>query len=253
MGINAQHLDQSGAGKSDNPDRTSHPQVADPTHLEKVLSDLRRAAKQKEPEPLCNAYQALRDAAAAMRMKIEECLRLADEALGRPAGDVIIAAYTRRSCFMCEDGTAPCAACGSSGLIEQDRACMHCDGIGLTPCGFCGGTGWAARSTCPPELATAVLRRQRSAARREVKRLGATAAKLTPQKMRKLPQDLRRSLGGWLIRLQARLSDLAQAEVVDDDQRAYLGSVADKIDACLDLLRIRAEAKADAKADADEQ
>ena len=202
-----------------------------------ALANLRAAAETKKVDPICNAYQTLR--VAANGMAISDMLALADKALGTSAAELVVSAYSHRRCFMCEAGTVPCERCEGSGFLEEGRACQHCDGLAVTACGFCGGTAWPDRNTIPRELVPIVLQRQIMHARADIKRVAVAAAALDPGKVSELTNDRRKQLVSWMIRLNARLVDLINAEAVDEDQQAHFGSLTRKIKICLNVLRQR--------------
>lgn len=200
-----------------------------------ALAELRQAASEKSPEGICAAYEALRNVAQGMR--IGDLLCIAGDAIKQNAGALIVSAYSHRHCFMCLGGTVSCDHCHGEGEVDTDRTCPRCDGIGLVSCGFCGGTGWSDRDTVPREMVSAVIARQLTRARADLNHLSRMAATLTPQKIFLFDMDHRQKLATWMIRLRARLLDLADTGEVDDEQEARLDVIAGKIDACLDILR----------------
>lgn len=202
--------------------------------ISRALDKLRLAAESRRVEPICKAYQALREAAGEMDAK--ELLKMADEALDQPATGLIVSAYSHRRCFMCKNGTVKCDQCRGTGLVEEDRLCPHCDGAKVIACGFCGGTGWTDRNTVPAELKRTILRRQLKHVQEDLKKLAGASSELTAENIRKLPDEERRSLTSWLIRLQARLIDLGGAGLVSEDEQIHMRGLADKIGVCLDLL-----------------
>ena len=203
--------------------------------MAKAMDHFRAAAFERKPEGICAAYQALRNVADGMR--IGELLRLVGEATRQDAPTLIVSAYSHRQCFMCDRGTVSCDHCGGSGELAVGRPCPRCDGIGLSACGFCGGTGWADRNSIPPEIISAVLARQLTRTRRDLRHLVQRAGRLTPKGLRLLDTAHKKDMGAWMMRLQARLLDLAQSEAADEAEEVRLGALAGGINDCLDILR----------------
>ncbi len=144
----------------------NHKQVRAPAHddagdngrkdkLRTALEELAHAAAKKHAEPICTAYSRLRHASRGMHVR--EMFKRADEALGQSSRDLIVTAYSHRHCFMCKGGIVACRSCRGSGQVEKGRKCLSCDGLGLTMCDFCRGTGWADRDSLPREIRPAVL------------------------------------------------------------------------------------------------
>ena len=205
--------------------------------LRKALADFRQAVASKRAESVREAFQALRVAALAGGMKGPETLRLADEAVGQPAGNLLAVAFTRGQCFMCSGGAARCDHCGGSGFLGEERSCPRCDGLAVSECGFCGGTGWPDESDVPEELAAAVARRRQAQAQEDIRRVAGHVAKLKPELVGQLSENQRRAVAGLLIGLAARLSALSRCDSLAEQERDKMVSVADKLDACLDMLR----------------
>lgn len=229
-------IDASGARGHSQGDPSTGAAGAQPDNvaLETSLAEFRAALDQRKIEPICAAYQALRSAAG--KLPLPELLRRARKGANGDVLGTLASAYSHLPCFMCGHGTVACDPCGGSGKLG-DRQCPHCDGFGLAPCGFCRGTGWADRDIIPPELKLPVLRRQLKRARIDVSRLGKTLAGITKANLPAIDPGHRRRLAAWMMRLRARLTDLAANEAASNDQQqAHLINLAGRIDAGLDML-----------------
>jgi len=218
------------------PRRDSHMDaVQDIRH---ALKGLREAVAQRRVEPICLAYQLLREAAQDANMKLSDMLKLADQALPGPAADTILSAFARRRCFMCKSGTVQCEECSGTGIDERSQQCRDCNGAGVTSCDFCGGTGWAGRGTMPREIPSDTLRKRRLAnVKRQLIGLRKTMGKLGTGKAAQLPLNMRRKLALRVMRLQARLRSLARETPVGNDTREHLLAAASKLDPYLAALR----------------
>lgn len=210
----------------------------DPTRQEGLaaaLEHLRRAAVTKDIEPICQAYVALRRVGADLVGR--ELLVLADQRLGFAAAKLVISAYSHRRCYMCSDGTVACDWCDGAGADGRGRPCSQCDGLGLTICGFCGGTGWADRATVPPELARAVARRQLAHVQADLKQLQQSVASLGRDELDHMSPARRGALGGRLVRLRARLVELSTCAACKNGQTAHLAELAQRVGILLHALR----------------
>ena len=203
--------------------------------LEKALEQLREAAETRQVEPICQAYAAL--CGAADHMPARDLLALAGQRLDLPAAGLVISAYSHLRCYMCDEGTIVCDACEGTCQDADGHPCLQCDGLGLTPCGFCGGTGWADRGTIPPELAKAVAKRQLVRVQADLAEVQKLRARLGPEQVGQMSLDRRGALAGRLIRLQARLEELGRHVARNDKQAAYVADLADKVGAFLETLR----------------
>ncbi len=200
-----------------------------------ALQELKNIVKTKKADPICNAYQNLHRAARGM--KVSKLFELINNVLGESGVDIIASAYSHRRCFMCSDGTAQCETCGGTGLLEKGRRCPNCEGLGVTPCGFCRGTGWADRDTIPQELKVAAMKRQSAHLNKELQRLAKAFSGITRESVAGISEKVRTELIHWLMRLENRISDLGESENVFDDDRQVKMAFTQQIDNCLDLLR----------------
>jgi len=216
-------------------DQTHPPGDQDAVELAEALRLLHQAAAGKHVDPICRAYAALRRAAGTMSPR--DVLALAGERLNIPAAALVIAAYAHRRCYMCDDGTVPCDVCEGTAQDDAGHPCPHCDGLGLATCDFCGGTGWADRDEIPPELATAVAKRQLAHVTDELKELQRSVAKLGRDDMDRMPPDQRGALAGRLIRLQARLDELGRCGVCDKKHAAHIAELGKRVGIILQALR----------------
>jgi hypothetical protein len=126
--------------------------------------------------------------------------------------------------------------------------CPQCDGLGIEACSFCLGSGWTDRNEIPEEFRPAVLKRQAHHVEKDIDRLVQSGRKILAS-AEQMTQEDRNRLAAWLIRLQARLTDLARHVKEDGDERAVrYGALAGRIDTILDTLR-RKQAPPEANAE----
>ncbi|MBI5724140.1 MAG: hypothetical protein HZA50_09300 [Planctomycetes bacterium] len=204
--------------------------------LKRALNELRMAIAELRPDGICAAYEKLQKVAQAADFK--DPLKLIEQALGVSGRDVVVSAYTFRHCIMCADGTVPCPQCEGTGQIEEGRKCGRCDGLGLEPCDLCMGTGWGDINTIPHEIRAYVLRRQLAQVQADLNQLGKGLEKLTDQSLKELQQAKRVKVATWLMKLQARLSELARTELANNEQeRTKFIAVASKIDERIEAIR----------------
>lgn len=231
MHIEPDQIDDMNASVQDSDDS-----AAGTNGVASAIQELESVAKTKRADPICSAYQNLRNTARGM--KVSKVFELINQALGQSGADIIASAYSHRHCFMCADGTARCETCSGTGLLEEDRRCPNCEGLGAIPCGFCQGTGWADRDTVPQELRIAVIKRQSAHLHGELQRLAKAFSGITKQNLAGVSEKVRTELIHWMIRLENRISDLGESEnTPNDDRQMKMGSFAKKIERCLDLLR----------------
>jgi hypothetical protein len=208
--------------------------LGDPA-LKQLVADLCEAITRKRIEPICAAYQHLRDAAGDGDH--DKLLARIDASLGKPARPYIVSAFSHRGCFMCKNGIVPCDRCDATGELLDGRKCPKCRGLGQAACGFCRGTGWADREVVPPELIADVFERHLAHVHEELASLTGTIGPGKIDELRRLPDDQKRTVGAWLIRIYARLRDLVQNGAIEDPcERERLAALADRIRKCLKLM-----------------
>jgi len=200
-----------------------------------ALEELRAAVLTRHVDPICNAYEALRQAAPDLVGR--QLLALASERLNVPVAKLVIAAYSHKDCYMCNDGSVVCDSCEGAGR-HGTHPCTLCDGLGLMACEFCGGTGWADRASLPEELAPAVAKRQLAHVLRDLKDLRQIIATLSPDEIENMRGDRRGALAGRLFRTQARLGEIAQCGICDEKQVAYIANLAKRLSSLLNALRL---------------
>ncbi|MFW6133818.1 MAG: hypothetical protein ACOC8F_07965 [Planctomycetota bacterium] len=201
----------------------------------RAVEELRQAVAGRQRQDIARAYEELRRAAHGM--KVGQLLQAVRGALGEGALSGIVGAYAHRPCYMCSGGVVVCDQCKGRGELEPGRACANCDGLGLLGCGFCGGTGWADLETVSTELREAVVLRQASHVRRGVTKLVKTLSTLTRPRAREMALKQRVDLIARILRTQARLSSLAEADALDAETRARMSSAAEKLEDPLAMLR----------------
>jgi hypothetical protein len=200
-----------------------------------ALRAFRKAARTRRSEPICAAYRDLRKAANGMALS--EVFAKADEALGEPTQPLVISAFAHWHCFMCDDGAVECDQCEGTGRNEDEEVCSACDGLGFTTCDFCRGTGWVDAELIPPELQQPVLKHHISTVRTELQRLRKALLRVSEQELRGLGRDERVKLARRLLRLQARMRDLAGSTAIDDEHADLYRRAAHGLDRTLDVLR----------------
>ena len=206
--------------------------------IQDELDALQEAVANREAKPICLAYLALRKAAAENGVKLAEMFERADKTLSRSASDVIVSAFSHRHCFMCQDGAVSCKECKGTGFVEGDDKCPVCDGIGVMPCDFCQGTGWAARDMIPPEITQDIIkRRQLANVKEDLKKLKRMIDKLNAKNAERLQAELRRNLTKWAMRVHARLNSLAEEEIVGGREKKRLLAAASRLGTFLTILR----------------
>ena len=138
---------------------------------------------------------------------------------------------------MCDDGVMPCQACQGQGLTADGEPCLSCDGQGLEVCSFCLGTGWSDYNQIPKELRKAVLHRRIRHVEKDLARLVRTVSGKSLDSINKLSKDERKEIIVWLIRLQARLNELAELGKGKDSRADKFGIAAGQIERILKKLR----------------
>lgn len=202
----------------------------------RAIAELRQAIADKRVEPICAAYQALRD--ALVPGEDGDVLHLIDPKIAEKIKPYIISAFSHRKCFMCEHGVISCQQCETTGNLLDGRVCPICKGYGQAACGFCRGTGWAVREMLPPELNEAVLQKQVAHLHEELGSLSTTIGTGDSEELRKLPPEQKRTVAAWLIRIYARLTDLLQSDAVrDEKEQERLGTIASRIRKCFFMMR----------------
>lgn len=193
------------------PNHVANPSPDD--RLEQAMADLKAAAASREIERICGAYAVVRKRMPGA--KVREVLQRVERALGPQARLILVSSYSHRQCFMCDGGMIPCDPCDGQGSIDG-RTCGSCDGFGVQECTFCRGTAWADPQTIPAELRRPVHEWQFHAVQSDLKRL-KDEFQLTPDRVARIAPEHRRRVGAWLMKLEARLTDLEeQARLAND-------------------------------------
>ena len=203
--------------------------------FDKALAELTNAIAARKVEPICAAYFRLRS--KAQGITLEEMFNRIRQAAGDKALDAIVSAFSHRRCFMCDGGVMPCQACQGQGLTADGEPCLSCDGQGVEVCSFCLGTGWSDYNQIPKELRKAVLHRRTRHVEKDLARLVRTVSGKSLDSINKLSKDERKEIIVWLIRLQARLRELAELGKGKDKRADKFGIAAGQIERILKKLR----------------
>lgn len=222
------------------PQASSAPAGRRPAEFEAALRELAQALAERKVEPICTAYLELRQSGRGMPPK--EILEEASRVDGQAGADLIVSAFSRRRCFMCEDGTIQCSTCEGSGVVNG-RPCPGCDGQGVEVCPFCMGSGWSDEDQIPGEIRRQALRRRTAHLVRDVKKLAKLPLAQAVELAGGASAQQRRELTGWLLRLQARLARAAGQESGNGDKfAAACRTMSDRITKILEALRPKASA-----------
>lgn len=76
----------------------------------------------------------------------------------------LILGFAHQPCVFCSHGLVSCDRCTGKGHLDYAFLCEDCFGLGVRPCGFCNGTGWASWDFVPAELRLLVLAERTKAA-----------------------------------------------------------------------------------------
>jgi len=198
------------------------------------MAEFVQAVRKGRSEAICSSYMALRSLRG--QMPFRQLLAAIDEAAGESAGAKIVAAFGRRRCFMCTDGTAPCGTCGGTGMVDRFR-CPNCEGLGVEPCPFCLGSSWYAYEDMPPEIRDPARQYRFRHVRKELDRLAAVPLPKAIASARKATPEKRRQWAPSLMRLYGKLNVLTRHESNGDAfiQRCRQGMA--NIEQILDALR----------------
>lgn len=211
-----------------------------PQDMQNELTKLREAVDGRKAEAICLAYMALRKSASENHVGGEEMFALADRALSRPVVNVIISAFAHRHCPMCQDGMVECGNCETTGIVDTNRSCPDCDGIGMVSCDFCQGTGWAPPDMLVPEVTPEICKKQQLVdVEKDLRDLKPIMVEFGREKRDQLTSELRHNLQKWTMRLRARLNSLIQDEDLGlsaEEKNRLLGAVGE-LDAYLTMLR----------------
>lgn len=207
---------------------------ADRDEFDKALAELSNSIAARKVEPICTSYLRMRTLARGM--KLEEMFNRIKQASGDEALDAIISAFSHRRCFMCDGGVIPCQACQGRGSTDG-VPCLSCDGQGVEVCSFCLGTGWTDYNQIPKELRRAVLLRRFKHVEKDLARLARTVSGKSLDLVNQLSEDQKKEIIVWLIKLQARLRELAELGKGKDRRADKFGIAAGQIERILKRLR----------------
>ncbi len=208
--------------------------------FDEAMRDLAETIAGRKVEPIRIAYMALRKAAG--KMPPHEILEHVDRAVTTQAGSarqMIYSAFSHGHCVMCSNGIAPCRTCDGSGTVN-DYVCPDCDGTGVEICSFCAGTNWSDRHEIPDEIRPAAVSRRIKHAEKDLARLDRMSEADMPASVGKLQTQQRRKLASRLLRLQARLTNLAGVEVGSNTEHvARFHEGASRIERFIEALRAK--------------
>ncbi len=194
--------------------------------FDEAMRNLVGAIAERKVEPICTAYLALRHADREIPL-LEIPERVDRIAASKPgsARDMIISAFSHRLCVMCSDGTTPCRTCDGSGKASGFE-CPACDGLGVEICSFCAGAGWGDHAEIPDEIRLAAVHRRIKHVKKDLARLDRMSEADISASVEKLQPEQRRELASNLLRLQARLTNLAGIKADNNDEHVARFSVA---------------------------
>ena len=200
------------------------------------LSKLGEALSTRKTEPICAAYLTLRRLGHGSG--VHALLDRIDQTLGREARGLILSAFSRRRCFMCDRGTSPCHTCAGAGLVDRFR-CPNCEGLGVEACMFCLGSGWSPLEDMPEELRPGVRKLRTAQLRKDIERLTALPMGKALASARQAAPEKRRELATWLLRALGRLNVLTRHRVADEAPLSLPGAdeAARRAEQLLEALR----------------
>jgi hypothetical protein len=207
-----------------------------PEPVAKAIESFTAAAQTRRIENICQAYETLKSSANGMG--IQHVLPLVDQTLGKSALTLVVSAYAQEKCFMCQNGSIPCEACGDDDADTRAK-CSHCTSTGLAPCEFCAGTGWVGNDVIPHELRGAVWRNRLKQTHKILEKYARLYTKVFLDALSRRPLDdpQRRQAISETIRLAAKLHALAGSRVVSDPEHAkHLQMAEQKVRTCLTML-----------------
>ncbi|MFP4104915.1 MAG: hypothetical protein ACLFVU_02400 [Phycisphaerae bacterium] len=221
---------------------SDHPHVTDGSYVpedqqtdDTCLQQLRAAVRSGNVDRICSGYTSYRQSARGRRLG--QLLRSLDNGKPGMSLNILTSAFSHRHCFMCESGVQACAHCKGKGEVEEYGRCPHCDGLGILPCGFCRGTGWADAEDIPSELRQAVLRRRLKHVRKELGALLKSLAGSSMNKLLLLPIERRKPVVAEMTKLQARLTEMVRLDLLGTDEQLRLGRIAAKLENCVSQIR----------------
>lgn len=190
--------------------------------FDEALKKLAEAIAERKVEPICSAYLTLRRVAGEIPPReIPDRVDRSVTSKSNSAREIIISAFSHRHCVMCSDGVTPCRTCSGSGTVE-DFECPTCDGLGVETCSFCAGAGWCDHNEIPDEIRPAAVNRRIKHVKKEFARLDRISKTDMPALLERLQPEQRRELATSLLRLQARLADLAGVKTDNDNNDEYV-------------------------------
>jgi len=224
--------------------KLQHPEPGDQDDVRRAMLEIRRAAQSRHVDNICGAYNSLRRAMAGR--KIRDLFDAVTAALGPTGMAIVVSSYSHRKCFMCDHGTVVCDQCDGKRRLPSGKICQTCEGLAVTPCTFCLGTGWADREIIPDEIRTVVVDKQFLHTRADLDKLINDNPEMAAGRAIQMPFMQRRSLVLWLMRLHARLSNIAQSgDPAAAQHQQELGKALDQIAAMQQTLSTAVDEKSD--------
>ncbi len=207
--------------------------------FDEALKNLAEAIAERKVESICTAYLALH---AEREIPPGEIPGHVDRVVMSKSGsarDMIVSAFSHRLCVMCSDGTMPCRTCDGSGTTDGFE-CPACDGLGLEICSFCAGAGWGDHAEIPDEIRLAAVNRRIKHVKKDLARLDRMSEADISASVEKLQPEQRRELASNLLRLHARLTNLAGIKADNNDEHVARFSVgAERIRRFVEVLRAK--------------
>lgn len=87
----------------------------------------------------------------------DDLVRILTARIGKTATIRLIRAFAKHPCVGCNNGLETCEECEGKGIDASNRVCESCIGLGVTDCGFCGGSGFVTYNFVPAGLRLVVV------------------------------------------------------------------------------------------------
>jgi hypothetical protein len=188
------------------------------------IGQMQRAMDEKRPSDAVRIFLTGQERSQIPRgRKLMEWLREMD----RPVARQIITVFVHAPCPFCKNGLLTCEICDGHGLIDSERICETCLGLGLMLCSFCGGMGWSPILSVPKGIRIAVLLERARVARSRLNKLSRYSTPAT--KGTYTASDFKK-LATLLLGFNRQVSVLEAVLIAGDNYRSYLENTAILLD-----------------------